>query len=223
MSGSSDEEAKSMKNSDTEEQDKKTDTEEEAQEEGEIQEEEEEDETDTEAAADTEVSDKLDVLSSGEENDDLPSKKQKYTSLNQLSNVKSGPDPRHSSRQDKNESDIKKENFLFEVFQSFGSAPQENKLHIVKKEAEEHFRALNTSKISEVEIEISDAENETYHMKLQVYPKTGTNSDAYKITWKSFAEKHKLEVDDEISFYKPRPMKGNHYAIRFEKKKKEQT
>ncbi|KAI7983357.1 hypothetical protein LOK49_LG15G00860 [Camellia lanceoleosa] len=39
------------------------------------------------------------------ENDDLPSKKKKYASLNQLSNVKSGPDPRHSSRQDKNEAD----------------------------------------------------------------------------------------------------------------------
>ncbi|XP_028062233.1 uncharacterized protein LOC114265610 [Camellia sinensis] len=343
MSGSSDEEGKSMKNSDTEEQDKKTDTEEEVQEEGDVQRQEEE-ETDTEAAADTEVSDKLVVLSSGEENDDLPSKKQKYASLNKLSHVKSGPDPRHSSRHDKNEADqssstepqgifadFKKENFLFEVQLSpidyqkktltipwetvekyFHAAdtgsqseinvtffskynvksplmkllisPQpgahmveitgwsqffaaqnlnakdlirfykplyllpenehylldslnflfmkklvatditENKLHILKKEAEEHFRALNTFKISEVEIEISDAENETYNMKLLVYPKTGTNSDAYKITWKSFVEKHKLEVDDEISFYKPgRPMKGNHYAIRFEKKKKEQT
>ncbi|CAL5424908.1 unnamed protein product [Camellia sinensis] len=335
MSGASDEEGKSMKNSDTEEQ---------VQEEGEIQEKEKEEETDTEAAADTEVSEKSIVLSSGEENDDLPSKKQKCASHNQLGNVKSGPDPRHSSRQDKTEADqsssagpqgifadFKEENFLFEVQLSpidyqkktltipwetvekyFHAAdtgsqseinvtffskynvksplmkllisPQpgahmveitgwsqffaaqnlnakdlirfykplyqlpdnehylldslnflfmkklvatditKNKLYIVKKEAEEHFCALNTSKISEVEIEISDAENETYHMKLQVYPKTGTNSDAYKITWKSFVEKHKLEVDDEIRFYKPgRPMKGNHYAIRFEKKKKEQT
>ncbi|KAI7982383.1 hypothetical protein LOK49_LG15G00857 [Camellia lanceoleosa] len=97
------------KNSDTEEQDKKTDSEE--VQEGEIQQE-EEDETDTEAAADTEVSDKLVVLSSGEENDDLPSKKQKYASLNKLSHVRSGPDPRHSSRQDKNEADFKKENSL---------------------------------------------------------------------------------------------------------------
>ncbi|KAI7983358.1 hypothetical protein LOK49_LG15G00868 [Camellia lanceoleosa] len=85
---------------------------------------------------------------------------------------------RQSSRQDKNEAD-----------QSSSTVPQENKLYIVKKEAEEHFRALNTSKISEVDIEISDAENETYHMKLEVYPKTGTNSDAYKITWKSFGVK----------------------------------
>ncbi|CAL5427163.1 unnamed protein product [Camellia sinensis] len=93
-------------------------------------------------------------------------------------------------------------NFLF-MKKLVATDITENKLYIVKKEAEEHFRALNTSKISEVDIEISDAENETYHMKLQVYPKTGTDSDAYKITWKSFAEKHKLEVDDEISFYKP--------------------
>ncbi|CAL5424912.1 unnamed protein product [Camellia sinensis] len=250
MSGSSDEEGKSMKNSDTEEQDKKTDTEEEVQE--------EEEETDTEPAADAEVSDKLVVLSSGEENDDLPSKKQKYASLNQLNNVKSGPDLRHSSRQDKNEADqssstrpqenlnlnakdlirfykplyqlpdnehylLDSLNFLF-MNKLVATDIMENKLYILKKEAEEHFRALNTSKISEVEIEIYDAENETYNMKLLVYPETSTNSDAYKITWKSFVEKHKLEVVNEISFYKPgRPLKGNHYAIRFEKKKKEQT
>ncbi|KAF7121249.1 hypothetical protein RHSIM_Rhsim13G0097300 [Rhododendron simsii] len=187
------------------------------------------------SVADTEVAEKKNVRSSGEENvdSDSPSTKPRQSNVPQeksgdgskrpYEDVQLDTDPNEpgsDSDSDSNTDSVEMDYCPEEVFLFEMEVPKTNRLVIPFELASTHFPPLDTRKPNEKQIEtleFTDSQNHEWYMPIQYY---GDERGFMILTgWQKFSTQYNLQPMDMIRILKPVPrLHTHHFIIEVEKK-----